>query len=310
MKDQLVILHAEFDTLSSTVERLTREIEQQSAVQSNESVSFVLADALRGLVGIAMHAVRSSETPAVDELVFGVLFEEPLKRKNVALAYTIVRQADQEKTKADQEKADKEKADKEKADKEKADEEKADEEKADEESHTKVLLRILRDLLMLQICGSEATRPWDNARMKGAVNSAFDKDVEEEEMSQHLQALSKIMLYGKDREQFDRHIVAKAYGEHLDPQLADRIFAAFAECAQGSPQHFPKAKVMGKRADSPARRQQKKRADSPAAAAAAAAAAWSAGFMQGWNQAQWLYSGFPLPGPPPGLGASSSDLTR
>ena len=100
VKDQLVILHAEFDTLSSTVERLTREIERQSAVQSNESVSFVLADALRGLVGIAMHAVRSSETPAVDELVFGVLFEEPLKRKNVALAYTIVRQADQEKTKA------------------------------------------------------------------------------------------------------------------------------------------------------------------------------------------------------------------
>ena len=307
MKDQLVILHAEFDTLSSTVERLTREIEQQSAVQSNESVSFVLADALRGLVGIAMHAVRSSETPAVDELVLGVLFEEPLKRNKVALAYTIVRKADQEKAKADQEKADEEKADE-----EKADEEKADEEKADEESHTKVLLRILRDLLMLQICGSEATRPWDNARMKGAVNSAFDKDVEEEEMSQHLQALSKIMLYGKDREQFDRHIVAKAYGEHLDPQLADRIFAAFAECAQGSPQHVPKAKVMGKRADSPARRQQKKRADSQAAAAWSEGfmQGWSAGFMQGWNQAQWLYSGIPLPGPPPGLGASSSDLTR
>ena len=43
-----------------------------------------------------MHAVRSSETPVVDEPVLGVLFEGPLKRRKVALAYSIVRKVDEE----------------------------------------------------------------------------------------------------------------------------------------------------------------------------------------------------------------------
>ena len=281
MKGELGIVHAKVDKL------LARE-SRQSAVQSNQSVSGVLADALRGLVGIAMHAVRSSETPVVDELVLGVLLEGPLKRRKVALAYSIVRKVDEESPAPNQ-----------------------DEGPAPNQDNAKLLLRIIRDLLVLLICGSEATRPWDNARMKKALNSAFDKDEDDDEevdddlVSQHLQALNKIVLHGKDRAKFDRHF-AKAYGEHLDPQLADQIFAAFAECAQGSPQYVSNAKVLGKN-----RTPRQKRADSPAAAAEA----WYNVYAHHWPYhwpylyAHWPgpYGGFPLQGHPPGLGASSSD---
>ena len=52
VKGELGIVHAKVDKLSGTVDGLTREsrIARQSAVQSNQSVSGVLADALRGLV--------------------------------------------------------------------------------------------------------------------------------------------------------------------------------------------------------------------------------------------------------------------
>ena len=283
MKGELGIVHAKVDKL------LARE-SRQSAVQSNQSVSGVLADALRGLVGIAMHAVRSSKTPVVGELVLGVLLEGPLKRRKVALAYSIVRKVDEESPAPNQ-----------------------DEGPAPNQDNAKLLLRIIRDLLVLLICGSEATRPWDNARMRKALNSAFDKDEEYDEevdddlVSQHLQALNKIVLHGKDRAKFDRHI-AKAYGEHLDPQLADQIFAAFAECAQGSPQYVSNAKVLGLGKN---RTPRQKRADSPAAAAEA----WYnvyAHWPYHWPYmlyAHWPgpYGGFPLQGHPPGLGASSSD---
>ena len=283
MKGELGIVHAKVDKL------LARE-SRQSAVQSNQSVSGVLADALRGLVGIAMHAVRSSKTPVVGELVLGVLLEGPLKRRKVALAYSIVRKVDEESPAPNQ-----------------------DEGPAPNQDNAKLLLRIIRDLLVLLICGSEATRPWDNARMRKALNSAFDKDEDDDEevdddlVSQHLQALNKIVLHGKDRAKFDRHI-AKAYGEHLDPQLADQIFAAFAECAQGSPQYVSNAKVLGLGKN---RTPRQKRADSPAAAAEA----WYNVYAHHWPYhwpylyAHWPgpYGGFPLQGHPPGLGASSSD---
>ena len=83
------------------------------------------SDALRVLVGIVMHAVQSSEEPRV-----GMLFEEPLESAKVALAYSMVKDSP-----------------------------------AAKKDNGKLVMRIIRDLLVLQICGGEASGPWDNNRL-------------------------------------------------------------------------------------------------------------------------------------------------
>ena len=86
------------------------------------------SDALRVLVGIVMQAVQSLEEPRVRRV--GMLFEEPLESAKVALAYSMVQDGP-----------------------------------AAKKDNGKLVTRIVRDLLVLQICGGEASGPWDNNRL-------------------------------------------------------------------------------------------------------------------------------------------------
>ena len=185
-----------------------------------------IVNALRGLVGIVMQTVRSSETPVVKPPEsLGVLLEEPFHRARVALAYNMVLKAAEEVPAPNKEENAKVLGRKENA---------------------KLLGRIMRDLLVLLVCGSESTGPWDNARLQWAMNNAFGVSVDDETMSQMYQAFDKILTFGKERAKFDAKVAcgpAPAYGTPLEPELADRIFAAFAECARGSPQFVSKAKT-------------------------------------------------------------------
>ena len=201
---------AKLDSLSSSPSQLASAPHRPPAATSPSTG--ILAEALRGLVGMVMHAVQSSETPAVEEQDLVELLKEPLQGKNVALAYDMVRRAVEGGPNID---------------------------------NAKLLLRIIRDLLVLLVCGG-STGPWDNARLQAAMNEAFGKEVDEQAMSQLVLTFNKILDYGKDRAQFDIHITAKAYGEPLGAKLADQIFAVYAKCAHGSPQYVSKAKKTGK----------------------------------------------------------------
>ena len=191
-----------------------------------EPPSNIVVDALRGLGGIVMQAVRSSETPVVKPPEsLGVLLEEPFHRARVALAYNMVLKAAEEGPAPNKEENAKVLGRKENA---------------------KLLGRIMRDLLVLLVCGSESTGPWDNARLKWAMDNAFGKDVDEDTMSQMYNAFNKILVFGQERAKFDAKVAggpAPAYGTPLEAELAGRIFAAFAECARGSPQFVSKAKT-------------------------------------------------------------------
>ena len=130
----------------------------------------------------------------------------------------------------------------------------------------KLVMRIIRDLLVLQICGGEASGPWDNNRLQAAMNSAFRDSIDLETMSQLVHSFKKIVENGKDRAKFDFDIyTAKVYGEPLEATQAEQIFAAYASCARGSPQYTRKHSGR-QRSASPDRQ----RATSPEAAAAAA----------------------------------------
>ena len=139
-----------------------------------------------------MRAEQTSEAPAMAEQDLAGLFQEPLEGGNVAKAYSMVREVV----------------------------EKGPEPKR---VHGKMVLRIIRDMLVLQICGGESAGPWDNAQLQAAMNSAFGKFVDEQAMSQLVLAFNKIVDYGKDRAKFDTHIAAKAYGEPLEgPQCRQK----------------------------------------------------------------------------------------
>ena len=213
------------------------------------------SDALLGLVGIVMHTVQSSETPLVAEPKdLGVLFKEPLERAKVADAYKMVRQA-------------------------------VEEGPACNRDNAKLVLRIIRDLLVLLVCGGESG-PWDNARLQAAMNEAFGKEVDEQAMSQLVLTFNKIVDYGKDRAQFDIHITAKAYGEPLGAKLADQIFAVYAKCAHGSPQYVSKAKKTGK--FRPGKRSDRDRSASPAKRSAATSPAQQWGEVDAVGEPQYI----------------------
>ena len=236
------------------------------------------SDALLGLVGIVMHTVQSSETPLVAEPKdLGVLFKEPLERAKVADAYKMVRQA-------------------------------VEEGPACNRDNAKLVLRIIRDLLVLLVCGGESTGPWDNDRLQAAMKAAFGEEVDEQARSQLVLTFNKILEYGKDRAKFDTHIAAKAYGEPLGPKLADQIFAAHSQCARGSPQYVSKAKQTGK--FRPGKRSDRDRSASPAKRSAATSPAQQWGEVDAVGELQYnLSTDWQWPadmpwyqlGPPPGL---------
>ena len=105
----------------------------------------------------------------------------------------------------------------------------------------KILLRIIRDLLVLQTCCVESRGPWNNSSLQDAMTGAFQRPIDEQAMSQLSQAFSKITKFGKDREEFDTHVATKAYGTKLIQWQANLIFAAYAVCAQGSPNYVSKS---------------------------------------------------------------------
>ena len=212
---------------------------EEEPAASAGSEEMAISDALRVLAGIAKHTVQSSEEPTV-----GMLFEEPLESAKVARAYSMVQDGP-----------------------------------AANKDDGKLAMRIIRDLLVLHICGGEASGPWDNKRLQAAMNSAFPTWVDEETMSQLVHSFKKIVEYGKDRAKFDFDMhAAKVYGEPLEANQADQIFAAYASIARESPQC---SKATGKlrkrsgrqRSASPDRQ----RAASPEAAAGAAGGAAGGG---------------------------------
>ena len=105
----------------------------------------------------------------------------------------------------------------------------------------KILLRIIRDILVLQTCCVESRGPWNNSSLQDAMTGAFQRPIDEQTMSQLSQAFSKITKFGKDREEFDTHVATKAYGTKLIQWQANLIFAAYAVCAQGSPNYVSKS---------------------------------------------------------------------
>ena len=213
-----------------------------------------IVNALRGLVGIVMQTVRSSETPVVKSPErFGVLLEEPFHRAKVALAYNMVLKAAEEA-----------------AEEGPAHNKEENAKVLGRKENAKLLGRIMRDLLVLLVCGSESTGPWDNARLKWAMNNAFGVEVDEPTMSQMYNAFNKILVFGQERAKFDAKVAggpAPAYGTPLEAELAGRIFAAFAECARGSPQFVSKAKTSR-------RAQRGPKGEAAAEAGEAAAEAW------------------------------------
>ena len=213
-----------------------------------------IVNALRGLGGIVMQTVRSSETPVVKSPEsLGVLLEEPFHRARVALAYNMVLKAAEEA-----------------AEEGPAHNKEENAKVLGRKENAKLLGRIMRDLLVLLVCGSESTGPWDNARLKWAMNNAFGVEVDEPTMSQMYNAFNKILVFGQERAKFDAKVAggpAPAYGTPLEAELAGRIFAAFAECARGSPQFVSKAKTSR-------RAQRGPKGEAAAEAGEAAAEAW------------------------------------
>ena len=213
-----------------------------------------IVNALRGLGGIVMQTVRSSETPVVKSPEsFGVLLEEPFHRAKVARAYNMVLKAAEEAAEEGQAHNKEENA-----------------KVLGRKENAKLLGRIMRDLLVLLVCGSESTGPWDNARLQWAMNNAFGVSVDDETMSQMYQAFNKILTFGKERAKFDAKVAggpAPAYGTPLEAELAGRIFAAFAECARGSPQFVSQAKTSRRAPRGP-------KGEAAAEAGEAAAEAW------------------------------------
>ena len=116
--------------------------------------------------------------------------------------------------------------------------------------------RLLRDALLLQMVSVEGQgMHWDYDSLIAALDQSFDPVVDDDTMSQLVQAFCKIREFGMDRLRFNAQIASEAgYGHALEEQVADTIFDAFAECSRNSPGFVSRGKGTGRKPMRPAKR--------------------------------------------------------
>ena len=116
--------------------------------------------------------------------------------------------------------------------------------------------RLLRDALLLQMVSVEGQgMHWDYDSLIAALDQSFDPVVDDDTMSQLVQAFCKIREFGMNRLKFNAQIASEAgYGHALEEQVADTIFDAFAECSRNSPGFVSRGKGTGRKPMRPAKR--------------------------------------------------------
>ena len=115
----------------------------------------------------------------------------------------------------------------------------------------KMTLRIMRDALLLKVCGGRG--PWSNESLTEEMESvaAFGHVLPPLLQSQLLNSFNKIMQLGKDRAAWDAAVSDNIYGRAMAPDEADDLFTTWAEFTLRFPNFKSHTRLNGRRRTRP-----------------------------------------------------------
>ena len=201
---------AELQSIRQLVPKTAPVAQERPTVPSTAPVAQDLPTAVSkteapGLAFIARSVCEEAMTKTSLGSGIASLLQEPLESRNIALAYSTVRQRLN----------------------------------GGQRSLWNRWLRNIKDLLVMRVCIGSG--PWTNDSLRAAMEEAFDQPLDTDIMASFVQTFNMILRLSKDRDAFDR-TTANQYGEALDAAAAKDLFETYVLCAMTSPGYISKTK--------------------------------------------------------------------